>query len=194
MKWNLPQAFADADRNGQRLGDARAGQLPGTAQPDPVAAITVLYEEHALELIRIAHVMLGSKTSAEDAVQEAFYGLYHHWGRLRDQDRALSYLRSSVLNGCRSTLRRRARGHAVGPGEPTASSAEVAVLGSERRRAVMQALRQLPARQREALVLRFYLDESDAQIAAEMGIGESTVRSTIHRALAALGRSLGEMP
>jgi RNA polymerase sigma factor (sigma-70 family) len=72
------------------------------------------------------------------------------------------------------------------------ASAEAAVLSVERRREVMTALRALPGRQREVLVLRFYLDLPDTDIARDMGISPSTVRSTAYRALAALGRSLGE--
>jgi RNA polymerase sigma factor (sigma-70 family) len=66
------------------------------------------------------------------------------------------------------------------------------VLASERQRSVMRAIRRLPDRQREALVLRFYLDEPEAEIARLMGIRPGTVRSTTHRALAALGRLLEE--
>jgi DNA-directed RNA polymerase specialized sigma24 family protein len=124
--------------------------------PDAEAALTDLYRLHALRLIRLGYVMLGDRQAAEDVVQDAFAGLYRRWGRLTDHTKALQYLRSSVLNGCRTAIRR------------------------------------LPDRQREALVLRFYLDESDAEIARLMGIRESTVRSTTHRALAALGRLLGE--
>jgi RNA polymerase sigma factor (sigma-70 family) len=81
------------------------------------------------------------------------------------------------------------------PAELTAAavaSAEAAVLSVERRREVMAALRGLPDRQREVLVLRFYLDLPDTDIARDMGISPGTVRSTAYRALAALGRSLGD--
>jgi RNA polymerase sigma factor (sigma-70 family) len=71
-------------------------------------------------------------------------------------------------------------------------SAEAAALGGEERREVMRAVRGLPGRQREALVLRYYLDLADDQNAAVMGIGTSTVRSTLHRALKALGHALKE--
>jgi RNA polymerase sigma factor (sigma-70 family) len=97
-----------------------------------------------------------------------------------------------VLNGCRSLQRRRA-GPRTQPddGQP-AVSAEAAVITGEERREVMRALRRLPARQREALVLRYYLDLSAGEIAATMGIGPSSVRSATHRALASLGRMLRE--
>jgi len=162
-------------------------------RPDAQAAVTALYEVHALGLVRLAHVMLGDRAAAEDVVQEAFGGLYRRWHHLSDTDRALPYVRSAVLNGCRSTLRRqRARGDGTDVPAPHAVSAEAAVLTSEERREVMRAMRLLPDRQREVLVLRFYLDEPEAEIARAMGISPSTVRSTAHRALAKLGRLLGE--
>src|SRR5579875_1158668 len=142
-------------------------------------------------LVRLAYVMLGSRQAAEDVVQEAFLGLYRNWGRLADTSRALPYVRSSVLNGCRSVLRRGRAGRTSAPPDIPAESAEAAALTADEHRAVMRAIRRLPDRQREALVLRFYLDLSDAQIAADMGISAGTVRSTIYRALAALGQMLG---
>jgi len=156
------------------------------------AAVTALYEAHALGLVRLAYVMLGDRAAAEDVVQEAFGGLYRRWDQLSDVDRALQYVRSSVLNGCRSALRRRRVPGIQAVHPAPAVSAETAVLASEERREVMRALRRLPDRQREVLILRFYLDQPDAAIAQAMGIGQSTVRSTTHRALAALGRLLGE--
>jgi RNA polymerase sigma-70 factor (sigma-E family) len=155
--------------------------------------VTALYQEHALGLVRLAHVMLGDRAAAEDVVQEAFGGLYRRWAHLLDKDRALAYLRSSVLNGCRSARRRRRYAEAEdGARQAPAASAEAALLTTEERREVMHALRRLPGRQREVLVLRFYLDEPEAEIARLMGIRPSTVRSTTHRALTALGRLLGE--
>ena len=83
---------------------------------------------------------------------------------------------------------------AAGPADapPPVGFRGVRVLSAEQRRSVLRALRQLPPRQREVLVLRFYLDLSEPEIAAAMGIGPSTVRSTAHRALGALGRMLEE--
>lgn len=164
---------------------------PGGELPPAAAAVTALYQAHALGLIRLAHIMLGDRQGAEDVVQEAFCGLYRRWGQLSDPGNALRYLRSSVLNGSRSQLRRRNRRDQRDEPEP-AASAEAAVLTRERRREVMQAIRRLPRRQREALVLRFYLDLSEAEIAETMGIGQSTVRSATHRALASLARMLRE--
>jgi RNA polymerase sigma-70 factor (sigma-E family) len=172
----------------------RTATTPGhQGRPDAQAAVTALYEVHALGLVRLAHVMLGDRAAAEDVVQEAFGGLYRRWHHLSDTDRALPYVRSAVLNGCRSALRRqRTRHDATDVPATHAISAEATVLTSEERREVMRALRLLPDRQREVLVLRFYLDEPEAEIARAMGISPSTVRSTAHRALTKLGRLLGE--
>ena len=158
----------------------------------PDQAVTALYQAHALGLIRLAVVMLGDRPAAEDVVQEAFCGLYRRWHALSDTGKALSYVRSSVINGCRSVLRRRVRGPAGPAGDQPVESAEAAALVSEEHRQVLTAIRRLPDRQREVLVLRFYLDLGEAEIAASMRISRGTVKSTTSRALAALGRILGE--
>jgi DNA-directed RNA polymerase specialized sigma24 family protein len=80
----------------------------GPAHASAEDGVTALYHAHALGLIRLAHIMLGDRTAAEDVVRDAFCGLYRHWSRLADQAKALPYVRSSVLNGCRSALRRTA--------------------------------------------------------------------------------------
>ena len=159
------------------------------------AAVTALYRQHALGLTRLAHVMLGDQPGAEDVVHEAFYELYRRWDRLKDPAKAPQYLRSSVLNGCRTQLRRsRPPGGSGADGGTagTSASAEADVLASEDRQAVLAAITRLPDRQREVLVLRYYLDEPERVIAASLGIGASTVRSTLHRALRALGADLRE--
>ena len=158
--------------------------------------VTALYQAHGVGLIRLAVVMLGDRPAAEDVVQEAFCGLYRRWDHLDNPGNALRYLRSSVLNGCRSVLRNRGRLRlrlGQEPGRPdSVESAESTALVGEEHRAVLAALRRLPDRQREALVLRFYLELSEAEIAQAMGISQGTVKSTVSRALAALGRLLGE--
>jgi len=158
--------------------------------------VTALYQAHGVGLIRLAVVMLGDRPAAEDVVQEAFCGLYRRWDHLDDPGNALRYLRSSVLNGCRSVLRNRGRLYlrlGQEPGRPdSVESAESTALVGEEHRAVLAALRRLPDRQRAALVLRFYLELSEAEIAQAMGISQGTVKSTVSRALAALGRLLEE--
>jgi RNA polymerase sigma-70 factor (sigma-E family) len=168
---------------------------PAQARPDgPAEAVTALYRAHALGLIRLAVVMLGDRAAAEDAVQEAFCGLYRRWHHLSDPAKALSYVRSSVINSCRTVLRRRGRQGGLDPaaGGPAGESAEATALVGEEHRQVLAGIRRLPARQREVLVLRFYLDLDEGEIAASMRISRGTVKSTTSRALAALGRILGE--
>jgi len=167
-------------------------------KPDPLpasgessAAVTALYQEHALGLIRLAYITIGNRAAAEDIVQEAFCGLYRRWDQLTATDKALAYLRSSVLNGCRNSYRQAGRpAHVIHL--PPEDSAEAAALIGEQRREVISALRRLPGRQRQALVLRFYLDLSDPEIAELMGISVNTVRSTLRRGVRALGISLRE--
>jgi len=163
------------------------------------AVVTALYAEHSLGLVRLAVVMTGDRAYAEDIVQEAFLGLYRRWGQLSDTSAPLAYLRVSVLNGCRTALRRRSRfgvpalfGDSEAAGGQHAESAEARALLSEEQRAVAAALRNLPQRQREALVLRYYLDLSEEEIAQAMGVTRGTVKSATHRALAAIGAALKE--
>jgi RNA polymerase sigma-70 factor (sigma-E family) len=158
-------------------------------------AVTALYQAHALGLIRLAYLMLGDSAAAEDVVQEAFTGLYRRWAHLSDPAKALPYVRSSILNACRTQLRRLGR-QPPGAGEvlPPAISAEAAALSGEDRRAVLSALRRLPGRQREVLVLRYYVNLTDSEIAADLGVTRGTVASTASRALAALGKELGGRP
>lgn len=155
-------------------------------------AVTNLYRAHAGGLARLAVVMVGDRATAEDVVQEAFCGLYRRWPYLTDVAKALGYARSAVLNGCRSIQRQRARrtGHRMP--ELTSASAEAVALVGEEHRAVLAALHELPSRQREALVLRYFADLADWEIALAMGICRGTVKSTISRGLAALGQQLGE--
>ena len=168
--------------------------------PGAAASVTALYAEHALGLVRLAVVVTGDRAAAEDIVQDAFLGLYRRWDQLADLTAPLAYLRVSVMNGCRTALRRRSRLGLVSPlGEAAdgrqgqhAESAEARALLSEEQRAVAAALRNLPQRQREALVLRYYLDLSEEEIARSMGVTRGTVKSATHRALAAIGAALKE--
>ena len=179
-------------------GDAhivRPARPPGST--DAAACVTALYEAHASGLIRLAVIMLGSRPAAEDVVQDAFFGLYRNWASLSDPAKALAYVRSSVLNGCRAALRlqirreRRDRATASDP-RPDFESAEALVVLGEEHRQVLLAVRRLPDRQREALVLRFYFGLSEEDTAGAMGISRGTVKSSLSRALASLGRMLKE--
>ncbi|MFI6320224.1 SigE family RNA polymerase sigma factor [Nonomuraea sp. NPDC050556] len=155
--------------------------------------MAAIFSEHHIGLVRLALLMVGDLATAEDVVQEAFTRTHAGRTRLRDPDSALAYVRSAVLNQSRNVLRRRVRLFRwAAPYEPPVWSAESAAMLGEERREVLLALRDLPRRQREALVLRYYFDLSDQEIADTMEISGSTARSTIARALASLGRALGK--
>jgi RNA polymerase sigma factor (sigma-70 family) len=167
--------------------------------------VTTLYQAHAVGLIRLAVIMLGDRGAAEDVVQDAFFALYRGWWRLDDADKAVPYLRASVLNGCRNVLRQRSRSErrervasveaGLGGFGSTGSmieSAESTALVGEEHRHVLAAIRALPNRKREALVLRFYLDMTEQEAARAMGVTRGTIKSATSRAVAALGRMLGE--
>jgi len=180
--------------DGAALTCPRDGVNDAGGEADASHAVTALYQSHALGLTRLAFVMLGDRPAAEDVVQEAFCGLYRSWDRLHDRDKSLAYLRVSVLNGCRSVLRSRQRARLRGAAadELPVWSAEAAALAGEDRREVLQAVSQLPRRQREVLVLRYFLGLSDSEIAVDLGVSRGTVVSTASRALAALARKVGE--
>jgi RNA polymerase sigma-70 factor (sigma-E family) len=176
--------------------DTEDPAVAGTAEQQ----VTSLYQAHALSLARLALVMLGDAAAAEDVVQDAFLGLYRRWDRLADPAAAQSYLRTSVLNGCRTALRHRARHGVLSAGAdaqaavltgPSLESAEATVTRDEEHRAVLAAIRRLPARQREALVLRYYLDLTEDQTAEAMRVSRGTVKSATSRAVAAVGRMIG---
>jgi RNA polymerase sigma-70 factor (sigma-E family) len=160
---------------------------------DAADRVTELYQATALSLTRLAYVILGDRPAAEDVVQEAFCNLFRRWDRLPHTDGLEYYVRASVVNACRSALRRRAvRGRRV-LHELPAPSAEATVLGGVERDDLIRALDLLPTRQRETLVLRYYLDLPDDEIARLMGVSPSTVRSAAHRALNTLARALKEL-
>lgn len=156
--------------------------------------ITSLYAQHYRSLIRLAALLLDEVAACEDVVQEAYIRVHAARGRLRDPDKALAYLRQAVVNLSRSTLRRRvvAARHAPRP-MPDAASAEHDAYALVERDAVVAALRRLPRRQREAVVLRYYADASEAQAAALMGVSVGAVKSYTSRGLTGLGALLEDL-
>lgn len=167
----------------------------GTAMPADEAAVAVgaLYQATAIPLIRLAYVILGDRQAAEDVVQDAFCNLFRRWDRLSHLEGAEYYVRVSVLNACRSVLRHRAIRARRVIYELPAPSVEAAVLGGEERAELIRAVDRLPRRQRETLILSYYLDLPDNEIATLMGVGMTSVRSARHRALETLARHLKEM-
>jgi RNA polymerase sigma-70 factor (sigma-E family) len=173
--------------------DAPPDAPPGSGHLTPAASqVTALYAAHATGLVRLAMLMLADQSSAEDVVQDAFFGLYRRWDSLTDPGRALSYVRSSVLNGCRDLLRKQSRRVPALLAELDAESAEAVVLLGEEHREVLRALRRLPDRQREAVILRHCLGLPEDEVAQAMNITKGTVKSATHRGLAALARLLKE--
>jgi RNA polymerase sigma-70 factor (sigma-E family) len=171
------------------------GSLGGVARPGggAAAAVTDLFRDHHLELVRLALVMVGDLATAEDVVQDAFERLHRGWRGLRQPSSGLAYVRSSVLNGCRSVHRRAAvaRKHVPRLAEPPGGRGEDPASAADDRGEMAAALRLLPRRQREVLVLRYYLDLDVAEIAGTLRISPSAVRATNSRGLAALARALG---
>ena len=158
-----------------------------SADWDADRAVTVLYSAHYRSLVRLAALLLRDVATAEEVVQDSFVAMHGGWRRLRDNDKALSYLRQSVVNRSRSVLRHRVVVDRNAPKPPPdMPSAEQGAITLLERSAVVTALRTLPRRQREALVLRFYGDLSEAQIAATMGITKGAVKSHTARAMTAL--------
>lgn len=154
---------------------------------DPDAALVALYSAHYVRLVRLAALLLHDTPAAEDVVQDAFVAMHGAWRRLRDEGKAVAYLRQAVVNRSRSRLRHLAvvRRHVDQP-RPDVQSAESSAMSAFDRAVVMDALRTLPPRQREALVLRYYADLSEAQIAAAMGCSAGAVKSHASRGLASL--------
>ena len=178
-----------ADEAGGSGGPASVARTGG----DATVAVTDLFREHHLELVRLALVMLGDLAAAEDVVQDAFERLHRGWRGLRQPSSGLAYVRSSVLNGCRSVHRRAAvaRKHAPELAEPPGARGEDAASAAADRGEMAAALRLLPRRQREVLVLRYYLDLDVDEIAGTLRISPSAVRATNTSGLAALARALG---
>jgi RNA polymerase sigma-70 factor (sigma-E family) len=186
-------------QDGLLIMDSHAGVVaspsswPQQGRAEAAEAVAALFQQHHLDLVRMAAVMLGDVGAAEDVVQDAFEKLQVRWHRLRDPGSALAYARATVLNGCRTALRRSilARKHAAQAGvtaQTGPDAAQAIAEGSE----LMGALRGLPRRQREVLVLRFYVDLDVAEAAAVLKINPSTVRATTTRALARLAQTIKE--
>ncbi|MDT7743703.1 MAG: hypothetical protein QOE59_2781 [Actinomycetota bacterium] len=169
--------------------DTRTEPAPAPGAP---RTLSDLYQDHRMRMVRLAVLLVDDPSTAEDVVQEAFTGLHRHWSGLRDEAAAIGYLRTAVVNGSRSVLRRRrtARDY-VPPHQANARSAESLALLSAEHQAVVDALATLPPRQREVLVLRYYGGLSEAEIADATGISRGTVKSTASRALDAVARVMG---
>jgi RNA polymerase sigma-70 factor (sigma-E family) len=160
---------------------------PATAVPP--ASIEEIFQAHYASIARLA-AMLGAD-DPEDVAQEAFARLYHRQAALRDQGAALSYLRATACNLTRNRVRHlRVAARWRSRGEDDRSSEQL-VIASEERGEVRAALAALPARQRQALVLRYWLDLPYSDIAEAMGVSVGTVKAALSRGTGALARKLG---
>lgn len=183
-QWPQWQAVSANFRGTRELDGARV---------TPRVDLATLYEQHHLGLIRLARLLVDDLPSAEDAVHDAFLGMHRNLDSIRDADAALAYVRRAVVNQSRSQLRRRrtVREHLKVAEPEVTPPADDDVLLAEEHREVLGALDRLPPRQREVLVLRYWSDLSEAQIADALGISKGTVKSQASRAVAALGEAMG---
>ena len=150
-----------------------------------------LFRDEYARLVGLARLLIDTRAEAEELVQEAFARTFAAWDRLDDPDAALPYLRTTVVNLARGGLRRRATVRRTPvPGTPDAPGADATVAASEAQREVLAAVRDLPERQREVVVLRYLLELSTADTADALGIAPGSVKTHLHRALATLETTL----
>lgn len=147
--------------------------------------VAALYAEHRLALVRMAVLLVDSIPAAEDVVHDAFLALHRKHAAIRDPQAALGYLRRSVLNGARDALRRRrtVRAHLRVTEPDQGAAADEATLLADEHSTVLAAVRRLPKRDQEVLLLRYWAELSEADIATTLGVSRGTVKSTASRAL-----------
>jgi RNA polymerase sigma-70 factor (sigma-E family) len=175
----------------ETLVGGQRGRFVDSARRDADEALIALYTAHYRSLVRLSALLLRDVAAAEDVVQDAFVAMHKSWRSLRDPDKALAYLRQSVVNRSRSRLRHLKVVERKAPAPmPPGASAEHGAFAALERTSVIAALRELPDRQREVLVLRYYGDLSEAQIADAMGISTGAVKSHASRGMSALRHRL----
>ncbi|WP_425579490.1 sigma-70 family RNA polymerase sigma factor [Streptomyces coacervatus] len=180
----IPQPMAAPPGDPEALSPA----VRDPADLEREAALARLFELHYASMLRLA-VLLGAD-DPENVVAEAYYQIYRKWRRLREPGAAEAYLRSTVCNLTRMRIRHLqvARKHVEAPPSELVASAESTALLHDDQRALIDALQQLPARQREALVLRHWLGLKESEIAAAMGISCGSVKTHTARGIAALSQ------
>lgn len=170
-----------------------ARTLDATPTLDVDALVVRLFNEEGRRLVQLARLFVDDRNAAEDLVQEAFIRLARSASRMHDPARAAAYLRSIVLNLARDHNRRGlvSLRHQP-PADVDLATAEDEVVLREDQRRVLEALRQLPRRQRDCVVLRHLGETGVAEVAATLGISENSVKTHLKRGMAALERLLGE--
>lgn len=146
------------------------------------------------KLYRVALAVSGDPRSAEDDLQAAFAKVYASWGKVRRADYPEAYVRRIVLNEVLGARRygfaRHERPQSSVDTDRVVASPEAGVVDRD---AVWSAVLTLPPRQRAVVVLRYYEDLSEADIAAALGCSRGTVKSQASNALATLRRSVGDL-
>jgi RNA polymerase sigma-70 factor (sigma-E family) len=170
------------------VDDARARAASGPSEP-----VALLYRSQHRRLVGLAALLVDDRGTAEDVVQDAFVGLCRQWRHLRDPESAIAYLNRAVVNGGRDRLRRGRRTAAgnlrLVPRPEGNTSAEQDAVAHDEHDRLWQAVTQLPRRQREVLVLRYYLDQTEVEIAETLAVSRGSVKKHASRGLAALARS-----
>lgn len=175
------------------LGRRSTGEVEPVMSIDADALVVRLFEEEGQSLVRLARLFVDDRNAAEDLVQEAFIRLARSAHRIREESKAPAYLRSIVLNLARDSNRRglvSLRHHL--PVDDRRASTEDEIELREDQREMIEALRDLPHRQRTALVLRYYEELGIDDIAETMGISRNSVKTHLKRGLAALEQRLGD--
>jgi RNA polymerase sigma-70 factor (sigma-E family) len=157
------------------------------------ARLESVYREHYRSLVRLASLLIDDVGTCEEVVQEAFVQVWRRGPKLQADEHLPAYLRSAVLNGARSHLRRSvvARRHPAAAQDPGGDPGDRSLAGDTH--LVLAALRSLPDRQRDVLALRYYLDLSEAEIARTLGISTGSVKTHAHRGLATLAAHLEDL-
>jgi RNA polymerase sigma factor (sigma-70 family) len=165
-------------------GRHRPATSPAAAV-DPLVA--ELFDAHSVELVRLARLFVDDRNAAEDLVQEAFIRLARNAHRIQDRAKAPAYLRSIVLNLARDHNRRGlvSLRHRLPAAELSGTVEDELVVREDQQR-VLHALRSLPRRQRDCLVLRYWLELGIDDIAATLGISRNSVKTHLGRGLATL--------
>jgi len=161
---------------------------------DRDALVARLFDEEAASLVRLARLFTDDRNAAEDLVQEGFIRLHRAAHRIEDHSKAAPYLRSIIINLARDHNRRglmSLRHRDAGPVPPEARRPDDLVLEDESRSAIVTAMRELAPRQRDCLLLRFYAELREAEIAETLGISRNSVKTHCRRGLANLRRNLG---
>ena len=159
------------------------------------ALLITLYEAEAVSLVRLARIFTDDRNAAEDLVQEAFIRLYRSASRIQDSTKSPAYLRSIVLNLCRDhnrrglmSLRHRQAAVEISP----VDQPQDLIVRTERQAEVIDALLALSVRQRECLVLRYYSDMSESEIARTLDISPNSVKTHCRRGMESMRAILGE--